>query len=507
MISNSALSLVDLTSASHNTKDSRSSFENTGADFYSFVLDSISQRINSAEKNNFSESKPFEQNDFSSGEISNYKVNSYVDEIASNKSYSVNNRPAEYREPENKITSHEKTQEESKDDGPVTDTSKKLDKIKITDEKIGKNTKEIDSAKDKKGEAKNLNNAESLENSKVENFILAILSSESFIEKLSSKLKDKIKDKDDNFKKDFQTFLREKATTEIKGIIKSIDHSHNGKFDLNEFKVEKLFEMAEKSNIFKDILKRFEKEIIKFTQKESNTLTNLDIKDGLLSIANELKKTKGEIKNFNEQKENRDSLQIKEKLDISSDAATSIKKQSLQGDGDDFLSGKDRKNHDINFSASKSHISGKEVNKGEIKVSDFSRTLQEIIDRAKISVRDNSNATFSVKLFPKDLGNVNVNLLYENGVLSGRFIVNNEDAKAALLNNIEHLKFQLSEAGIELGNFTVDVNHSGSGFARDGSELDEVIIVPGLKNSRVQAAENYEIPARAKHDGIINMVI
>jgi hypothetical protein len=69
------------------------------------------------------------------------------------------------------------------------------------------------------------------------------------------------------------------------------------------------------------------------------------------------------------------------------------------------------------------------------------------------------------------------------------------------------LKFQLSEAGIELGNFTVDVNHSGSGFARDGSELDEVIIVPGLKNSRVQAAENYEIPARAKHDGIINMVI
>jgi hypothetical protein len=49
---------------------------------------------------------------------------------------------------------------------------------------------------------------------------------------------------------------------------------------------------------FKDILKRFEKEIIKFTQKESNTLTTLDIKDGLLSIANELKKTKGEIKNL-----------------------------------------------------------------------------------------------------------------------------------------------------------------------------------------------------------------
>ncbi len=507
MISNSALLLVEVNSLSRSPKDGRSSVENTGADFYSFVLDSISQRINAAEKNNFRERQASDFSNFSDGEIRDHKLNSSIDETDSSKSYLINNRAAEYRESEKEIASDEKMQAETKDDEKVASHPKKIDKMKASDEKSIKNTGDADKVIDIKVEAKFLNYKESLEHSKIENFTLALISSETFIEKLSSKIKDKIKDKDHNFKDELHNFLKEKAAISMREIFNSIDNSHNRKLDLNELNGGKLFEMAEKSNIFKELLKRFEKEIIKFTQKESNTLTTLDIKDGLLSIANELKKTKGEIKNFNEQKENRDSLQIKEKLDISADAATSIKKQSLQGDGDDFLSGKDRKNHDINFSASKSHISGKEVNKGEIKVSDFSRTLQEIIDRAKISVRDNSNATFSVKLFPKDLGNVNVNLLYENGVLSGRFIVNNEDAKAALLNNIEHLKFQLSEAGIELGNFTVDVNHSGSGFARDGSELDEVIIVPGLKNSRVQAAENYEIPARAKHDGIINMVI
>ena len=46
------------------------------------------------------------------------------------------------------------------------------------------------------------------------------------------------------------------------------------------------------------------------------------------------------------------------------------------------------------------------------------RNFSNAIDKAKISVRDSRNGTFTVRLNPRELGSVNVNLIMENGVYS-----------------------------------------------------------------------------------------
>jgi len=161
-----------------------------------------------------------------------------------------------------------------------------------------------------------------------------------------------------------------------------------------------------------------------------------------------------------------------------------------------------------NFSSSKTDFSvktGFDRIENNMKMPDFKENLQEIIDKAKITVRDNRNGAFTVKLNPQELGNVNVNLIMKNGVITGKFLVDNEDVKNILLNNIQELKYQLQEAGIEVGEFSVGVDSRHERAL--GSNVDETFEFPVSDSGELVAASEIYNSAAEAYNGHINLII
>ncbi|HPS57677.1 MAG TPA: flagellar hook-length control protein FliK [Spirochaetota bacterium] len=142
------------------------------------------------------------------------------------------------------------------------------------------------------------------------------------------------------------------------------------------------------------------------------------------------------------------------------------------------------------------------------KMPEFRQSLQEIMDKAKVTISDSRNGSFTVKLFPKELGSVNVNLIMENGVVNGRFLVDNNDAKTLLLSSIENLIDELQQSGVSVGEFSVDVRDERERFIREKDENKYKInpVFSGNKEAAT-AADVYDYNSVYKHNGSINMII
>lgn len=142
------------------------------------------------------------------------------------------------------------------------------------------------------------------------------------------------------------------------------------------------------------------------------------------------------------------------------------------------------------------------------KMPEFRQSLQEIMDKAKVTVQDSRNGSFTVKLFPKELGSVNVNLVMENGVVNGRFLVDNNDAKTLLMSNIENLIDELQQSGVSVGEFSVNVRDERERFIRDKDE-QKYKLNPAFTGNKetVTAADVYDYNSVYKHNGTINMII
>jgi flagellar hook-length control protein FliK len=133
----------------------------------------------------------------------------------------------------------------------------------------------------------------------------------------------------------------------------------------------------------------------------------------------------------------------------------------------------------------------------------FSQQMQSIIENAKVAVKDSRNGSFTIKLYPKQLGMVNVNLGLEQGVVHGKFLVENGDARELLMDNLNLIREQLEEAGINIGEFEVNVNHQGEMFTRDDPEET---FLP-LRETDSEVAKEYDMNSLSLHDGEFNMVI
>jgi flagellar hook-length control protein FliK len=175
--------------------------------------------------------------------------------------------------------------------------------------------------------------------------------------------------------------------------------------------------------------------------------------------------------------------------------------------GGSFESGSEREGHQggLNMNFMK-NLSGKNISVNESRAmnnSRFSQQMQSIIENAKVVVKDSRNGSFAVKLYPKQLGIVNVNLGLEQGVVNGKFFVENGEARDLLMENLNLIKEQLEEAGINIGEFEVNVNHQGEMFTRDDTE-ETFFTLPGTGD---EVAKEYHTNSLSLHDGEFNMVI
>lgn len=142
-------------------------------------------------------------------------------------------------------------------------------------------------------------------------------------------------------------------------------------------------------------------------------------------------------------------------------------------------------------------------NTGTVNNSRFSQQMQSIIENAKVVVKDGRNGSFAVKLYPKELGMVNINLGLEHGVVNGKFFVENAEARELLMENLNFIREQLEKAGINIGEFEVNVNHQGEMFTGDHQE--ETFFT--LPETEREVAKEYNMNSLLLHDGEFNMII
>ncbi len=132
-----------------------------------------------------------------------------------------------------------------------------------------------------------------------------------------------------------------------------------------------------------------------------------------------------------------------------------------------------------------------------------SKQFKNILEQAKITVKNRSNGSFTVRMHPKSLGSINVNLNLEDGVLVGRFLVSSNEARDALLDNVYMVKEKLEESGITVGDFHVNVREE-----KDRSDSDHAEAGPfNDLDYETQASDLYEVNDSYIHDGAVNMII
>ena len=269
------------------------------------------------------------------------------------------------------------------------------------------------------------------------------------------------------------------------------------------------------TKLIKEIGESIRRELTKaFNAKRSldkkQVLTDRELKDVVINAIDGIKKNRAKDLVRNESKPAATDEMKGDKKNISS-TEQNIFRRIESSDSLHFekFSSAD-KNPDregFNYNSSKTDFSAKSgLDKIEhnMKMPDFKENLQEIIDKAKITVRDNRNGAFIVKLNPQELGNVNVNLIMKNGVITGKFLVDNEDVRNILINSLQELKYQLQEAGIEVGEFSVGVD---SRHERNlSSNIDETFVFPASDSEEIAAAEIYNTAAEV-HTGHINLII
>jgi flagellar hook-length control protein FliK len=359
---------------------------------------------------------------------------------------------------------------------------------------------------------KGIDDKKNVKLSEEENSVISQLHSETNVKRLMEIVKAVLngdqKTQDDNFKKLF-TNLRSNNDKSSR----DLSQSNIKDFAANNSKISD--EIINK--ITKDLKGSIGRELSKvFEDRRSMgkqlNLTDRELKDIVANVIDGIKKNRGKdvIRQDSRHVTNDEIKNDKKNISIT-EPQIFKKTEFIDNTNFERSSSGDKNSHRDNFSFNSGKLdfsakTGSDRIENTMKMPDFKETLQELIDKAKISVRDNRNGSFTVRLNPQELGSVNVNLVMKNGVITGKFLVDNEDVKNILLNNIQELKNQLKDAGIEVGEFSVGVD---SRHERNlSNNRDEMQVMPIIDSDMeiISAAEIYDTISEV-HAGHINMII
>lgn len=125
--------------------------------------------------------------------------------------------------------------------------------------------------------------------------------------------------------------------------------------------------------------------------------------------------------------------------------------------------------------------------------------LMQLLSKAKV-IQEGEKTSLSLKLYPESLGKLSVNLGLEHGILSGRFIVESQEAKELLLQQLESIRWELEHSGVQVGEFEVNVKEHRQ---REFTEI------PGLSHKQTIENTEYEVASNRYiyHDGLLDVII
>ncbi len=86
--------------------------------------------------------------------------------------------------------------------------------------------------------------------------------------------------------------------------------------------------------------------------------------------------------------------------------------------------------------------------------------IDQITKKSKI-ITNKDNSSIQMQLEPEHLGKLTLKVVLERGILSAKFIAENDEVKTAIEENMEELKKNLSEQGINIQSLSVSVDSQG----------------------------------------------
>ncbi|MTI69482.1 MAG: flagellar hook-length control protein FliK [Firmicutes bacterium] len=209
---------------------------------------------------------------------------------------------------------------------------------------------------------------------------------------------------------------------------------------------------------------------------------------------NEIKDIDKEISKFNNL--NRNKLNKNEKVFKNKNAKTKdilgekIKVIDKTKDNTNTDS-KEMLNKNFEFEKTVKNTSTKTGNTKHTKLQNLDEVSMKMTQQAK-SLSEGKESTLKVSLRPKELGDIEIKLNMKNGLLEGKIMVSNEEAKYALDKQLQLLKNNLKTQNVDLQNIEVDVNKDFSEFSKgkkDNQTYQQGKSFKGSKKSKIKDDE------------------
>lgn len=140
----------------------------------------------------------------------------------------------------------------------------------------------------------------------------------------------------------------------------------------------------------------------------------------------------------------------------------------------------------------------------------FSKSLNDLVNKARLNIVENGRNTAQISLYPKDLGKMTLNIDVTKEKVDGKILVDSEFIKNRLLSDVSQLKADLKANGLDLQSISVEVRDHSSlafDFANPSNEKESTGEKSQEPNSSLpQFAANEEQPELAYSNKSYNLV-
>jgi hypothetical protein len=116
------------------------------------------------------------------------------------------------------------------------------------------------------------------------------------------------------------------------------------------------------------------------------------------------------------------------------------------------------------------------------------RQFNEIVSRAQVLVTDTQNAQFSVKLFPREIGRMEIDLKLIDGEIRGKIIVESEDVKNEMQNFLQNRERSGSAEQLDMNKIDIEVRSGNQNAQNPQQTPDTEEILQNLVTQSASAA-------------------
>lgn len=108
------------------------------------------------------------------------------------------------------------------------------------------------------------------------------------------------------------------------------------------------------------------------------------------------------------------------------------------------------------------------------------RQFNEVMTRAQVLVTDADNARFSVKLFPRELGRMEIDLKLVDGEMRGKIVVESEDVKNEMQNFLQDRENSQGDDATDLSKVNIEVRSESQNAQSSESTADNAELLQNL---------------------------